>query len=501
MSLVKLALVFLAAHVAAALFFLLGRAPGTTAALTGLPLDDAWIHMVYARSLAALQGFAYNPGQLETGSTSPLWAVLLVPASWVARVFGISIVLPAKVTGILTAVATSVGAARVARLLGLGLAVELLAGLAIALDPALAFAQVAGMEVMLASAIALWAVGDLAADRLWPASVASAIAPLARPELILLTIPVLSVIEWRMHQRGAALRSRLAALAPTVACVGGWMLYCLLVSGYPLPSTFYAKFASRPEYFSHNVALIFAQVLPSWPWFVRGTGFILWVVGAAVLLRRGLVGILAAAFPVGYLLAIAGSQYLPQALPFYWQRYLLPALPFTLLCMAAGGARVVAWAWQRRRHAWAPAYVVGVAVLVLGSVSSLASGLRKGAEIYAWNCQNIEELNVAMALWLRDNTAVGEIIAVNDAGAARYFGDRPIFDMLGLNNHRFLHRDRASPSDMDRVSLVSAFPSLVPFLRRSPAWQAVHTVATTHLTICDCPQSEIVAYRRVEPAR
>jgi hypothetical protein len=46
MSLVRLAWIFLAAHVAIAIYFLFDRAPGTAAALYGLPLDDAWIHMV-----------------------------------------------------------------------------------------------------------------------------------------------------------------------------------------------------------------------------------------------------------------------------------------------------------------------------------------------------------------------------------------------------------------------------------------------------------------------
>ncbi len=501
MSLVKLALIFLAAHVATAICFLLDRAPGTAAALHGLPLDDAWIHMVYARSLAALQGFAYNPGQLETGSTSPLWAVLLVPASWAARAFGISVVLPAKVTGILTAVAASVGAARVARVLDLGLAVELAAGLAIAVDPALAFAQVSGMEVMLASALALWAVAELATDRVWPAAIAAALAPLARPEMILLALPVLALIEWRMHQRGARLSPRLLVLAPLLVGVGGWMLYCLLVSGYPLPSTFYAKFSTRTEVWSHNVALVLGQVLPAWPWFIRGAGFVLWGIGGFLLLRRGLVGGLAAAFPVAYLLAAAGEQYIPQAWPFYWQRYLLPALPFILLGMAVGAVHVVLWAWQRRRHSWAPVRALAVAVVILGTISGLPSGWKSSADLYAWNCQNIDELNVAMATWLRDHTAPGETIAVTDAGAARYFGERPIFDLLGLNHHRFLHRRGTSASDLAPVRVISTFPSHVPYLRDNPAWQPVHRVATGHLTICDCPQSELVAYRRVEPSR
>ncbi|MBN2576972.1 MAG: hypothetical protein JXP73_20590 [Deltaproteobacteria bacterium] len=498
MSLAKLALVFLAAHAATAVFYLLDRAPGTAAALLGLPLDDAWIHLVYARSLAALQGFAYNPGQLETGSTSPLWAALLVPATWVARAFGISVVLPVKVTGILAGVGASVAAARVARHLGLGLAIELAAGLAIAVDPALAFAQVSGMEVMLASGIALWALADFLADRLQTSALSAGLAPLARPELVLLTLPLLALVEWRLHRRRSPWSLRLAALAPVCLSVGGWVLYCWLVSGHPLPSTFYAKFSSRADYFSHNVAALLGQVLPAWPWFAYGAGFVLWAVGAVVLFRRG--GWLVASFPVAYLLAVAGSQYFSQPLPFYWQRYWLPALPAVLLGVAVGSVQVLVWAWQRRRQAWGPVYGIAAAVLVMGSLARLPSALRRSADLYAWNCQNIEELNVEMAKWLREHTASGEVIAVSDAGAARYFADRPIFDILGLNNHRYLHRERRSAPDLGAIRLVSAFPAFVPSLRDSPAWRPVHRVATEHLTICDCPQSEIVAYRRTDAA-
>ena len=148
------------------------------------------------------------------------------------------------------------------------------------------------------------------------------------------------------------------------------------------------------------------------------------------------------------------------------------------------------------RARWAAAWV-----LLLGALWRLPSALSQSADLYGWNCQNIEELNVAMAKWLRDHTPPGEVIAVSDAGAARYFADRPIFDIIGLNNHRFLHRERRSPADLGHIRLVSAFPSLVPSLRGNAAWQPIHRVATEHLTICDCPQSEIVAYRRSDTAQ
>jgi hypothetical protein len=499
MSLVKLALVFLVAHVATATYFVFDHAPGTAAALYGLPLDDAWIHLVYARSLAALHGFAYNPGQLETGSTSPLWAILLTPAAFLARAFGIGAVIPAKVIGMGTGLAASFGSARAARALGLGQAAQVIVGLTIALDPGLAFAQVSGMEVMLAAALALWAVAELAGERVWPAAIAAALAPLARPEMMLLSLPVLAILEWRMHRQGARPAMRLLVLVPSLVSVGGWMLYCQLVSDYPLPSTFYAKFKSQPEIFSHNVALIVGEVLPAWPWFTYGLGFGLWALGGVVLWRRGLPGVLATVFPLAYVLAAASPQFIAQSWPFYWQRYLLPALPFILLSVTAGAAHIVSWAWENRRAPWATARAGVAALAILGALAALPSALHRSANLYAWNCQNIDELNVAMAKWLRDHAAPGETIAVTDAGAARYFGEHPVLDLIGLNNHRLLHRAGTSAPDLANVNLVASFPALVPHLRASSAWRAIHRVTTSHLTICDCPQSELVAYRRVAP--
>jgi hypothetical protein len=496
MPLVKLTLAFLFAHLAIAFYFVLDRAPGTAAALVGFSLDDAWIHMVYARSLAALQGFAYNPGQLETGSSSPLWALALVPATWAARVLGLGIALPAKLTGVLAAVAASLGAACLLRRLGFGLAVVFAAGLAIAVDPALAFAQVSGMEVMLASAVALWAFAALAAERYVAAAILAALAPLARPELAVLALLVLCVAEWRLHKRSAALGARLLLLVPTVGLVGGWLLYCQLVSGYPLPNTFYAKFASRQDFLVHNIALIATQVLPTLPWFARGTGLALWGLGGLVLARRGKLAALVAGFPVVFWLAVAASQLLKEAGPFYWQRYLLPGLPIALATTTVGACNAIDWAWQRRRAAWAPASAVLVALLVLGSIVDLPRALREKSHLFAWNCQNIEELDVATARWLRDHVPANEIVAVTDAGAARYFGERQTIDVLGLNDHRLLHGQRKL--DLTRIRTVVAFPSSVALLGSDPAWRPVHRAATGHLTICNCPQSEIVVYQRGE---
>jgi len=497
MSLLRLSLVvvilFFAAHLASALYFVLDRAPGTAAALNGFPLDDAWIHMVYARSLAALHGFTYNPGQLETGATSPLWAILLVPASWAARLFHVSVVVPAKLTGLLAAVAASVGAARLLRALGVGLAVEIVAGLALAADPSLAFSAVSGMEVMLAVALALWALAELASERYVAAGVAVGLAPLARPEMAILTAIVLAVAEWRLHQRQAPTRTRLWVLFPTLLAVGGWMIYCLAVSGYPLPNTFYAKFASREDFLAHNLLLIFAQILPASPWFALGTGVVAWAFGAVMLWRRGLVGRVFVTFPFVFFIGVSATQLLQAAEPFYFLRYILPGHAFVVLTLAVGAGSAATWVWQHRQAAWSPAYAVGVLILALGSLSRLPGALAERAKLFAWNCQNIEELNVAMAVWLRDNVPAGEAIAVNDAGASRYFGEHTIVDFVGLNHHGLLHHDPGALAQLAQVTWLSTFPSR---LRNAAAWTPVYGTSTPNLTICRCPQSEIVTYRR-----
>ena len=44
---------------------------------SGFPLDDAWIHQTYARSLALTGRLEFTPGQASAGSTAPLWTLLL----------------------------------------------------------------------------------------------------------------------------------------------------------------------------------------------------------------------------------------------------------------------------------------------------------------------------------------------------------------------------------------------------------------------------------------
>src|SRR6266540_6836718 len=43
----------------------------------GFPLDDAWIHLTYARNFAEHGEWAFRLGERSAGSTAPLWTFLL----------------------------------------------------------------------------------------------------------------------------------------------------------------------------------------------------------------------------------------------------------------------------------------------------------------------------------------------------------------------------------------------------------------------------------------
>ncbi len=63
----------------------------------GFPLDDAWIHLNFARNFSRGLGFCFNPGEPVAGSTGPLWTALL---GLLLSLFGASPG-PVKVLGLL----------------------------------------------------------------------------------------------------------------------------------------------------------------------------------------------------------------------------------------------------------------------------------------------------------------------------------------------------------------------------------------------------------------
>ena len=499
--------VVLVAHVATALLFLLNRAPGTDAALTGLPLDDGWIHLVYARSVAALDGFCYNPGQPEAGFTSPLWVLVASPLFWLARFSGLDVIIGIKALGVLVAVATSLAAFRVAHRLTDRPGAGWLAALAVVADPSLSFAKVSGMEILLAGGLLLWALDGLLARSEVRAAIAAALVPLARPELATFTVVALAVLPVGHAERGGQPARGLALLLPTLVTLGTWAAFCLAVTGRPLPNTFYAKHAAGPlwERFA-DLPTVFGPMLFDLPWFFAGSGLLLFVLGARRVLRRDAPGeawgrraprLVVVAYPVVFMLAIAWTHDLNQSWPFYWHRYFEPIIPWLVVVISVGAWDLGAWSLrQLRGPAEAPgarrALAAAACLPLLLPLTALPLRTLELSDRFAWNCQNINEMQVEIGRWLERHSAPSDWIATNDAGAIRYFSDRNVVDLVGLNNHDVLRRGAGRVVQEIRPRFLAVFPSWVPQVARDQSLVAVYGVRSPHYTICECAQDFMV---------
>jgi len=488
-----------------ALVFLLDRSSGTAAATTGFPLDDSWIHLVYARSFSEFKGFAYNPGEQEAGFTSPLWVIVLSLAFWLKPLFLGNLVLAVKFIGMTVAWICSGLVYEVARRISSCSLGALCAGLLVALDPSLCFAKLSGMEVLLASSTVLCVL--LALLEVSPVAIglALAAAPLARPEnaiIVALALPVCFAI---LRRRASWARDGAAMFVPVSIAAAGWIVFCLSATGHPFPNTYYAKFAGKGiDLFLTNLKVICGPMIFDLPWFYLGSGLLLFAFGARLVwihardrsLSEKLTHGLVLTYPLFFILGVAWSNGLQQSWPFYWNRYFEPAIPILLvpLGIAFGELSKHALMGLRSSGLCDRLRCLGTLVICLLSLVTLPSKFMTYAHRFSENCEDINQTQVKIGRWLADNTESDAIIAANDAGAIRFFSQRPVIDLIGLNNHEVLSIGPFATLMKKRPRYVVIFPSWFPQLAHNPTMHNIYMAKDNHYTICDCSQDVMVVY-------
>lgn len=393
-------------------------------ALGELPLDDGWIHLVYARGLLRDGLPTYNDGVPEAGFSSLAWLFAELPTSLFSRLFHASPVVASKLTSLLFAALAAYGSGRLVRRLGGGLLLAIATVAAVSFTPGFAFSAVSGMEVTLASAMIVWGWNALLDERAWLAGVCFGLAAITRLEAtIVLAIAVVA--------GGRTIRVG----APGGLMLAVWGLYDLFVTDHPLPNTFYVK-ASRTftpanvEYFLRHIVLGNGLAC--------GVLVILLTIAAVARQRKRVVlGLLASALlPC---LAIVRTHGFSNA-TFYTERYFLP---FTVLFVPLSMLGVAAL--PRRVH------VIALLALFVSTVPALA----RARESYQGHCATIRRMNSEPAWWVAAHTPKNAILGVIDAGAIRYLGDRKVIDLGGLNEHHIAH---AGDPRLERcVALASNF--------------------------------------------
>lgn len=517
--------VLCALHVILAASFLGDRSPGTAAAVTGFPLDDAWIHLVYGRELAHHGRLFYNTGELEAGFTSPVWILCTGFAELLGMVSGVSSVATVKTLGVLSAACASLLVFELnLTLTGNAVISLVLAGIA-AGTPLVAFSQLSGMEVGLASAWLLAAILMLERRSYSSAGIYCGLAYLTRPECVVLAPLLLlgvTIAERRSAHGTRALGSAVAkVLLPLLMAAGTWALYCLAVNGHPLPNTFYVKYQQAD--LAVGLVQVVREIVLDLPLAFGSIGCLVYLVGAVELARTGrAAGLAVLGLPWLFLVAVAASRPMPQGcgLYFYWWRYVLSALP-ALYVPAAAGAGLL-WRMGGGDSPWTLRTSGGVRkalcalcllLLLLVPLSRYPWQLGFRRQLFSWNCQNINEVQVALGHWVNTTVPPDEAVFVNDSGAIRYFGNRRTIDLLGLNNHDLAFRKtrlehlRWDVAEMTkamselRATHLVVFPSWFPRLVASPDFPArfvaVASFASGNYTASPAQQESMVAYRRL----
>lgn len=410
--------------------------PGTT----DFPLDDAWIHLAYAKSLRLGDGLSYNPGDWETGFSSPAWVAAL--AVWPTSS---APVLPVKLLGALLHAATAWLAAHltlelvrrratVARPLP-AMSMALLAGVFAASTPMLVQGSTSGMEVPLTAAAVLAVTTTMIVGVPWAAALTGALAVASRPEALGFVLALAGVLAiGRMSTRNAepeAWRATLAGPAGALAALGAWVVWCWSVSGYPWPNTQYIKGAGGGL---GGLSYLTDEVLPWQPWLVSLSGVVL--LALAVLRdlkgrRLELLAIVAAAAATW--LAIAMSRPLHVGVGFYESRYFAP---FTV-----GFAVVLPFGLIGLRRFWAWAAVAPVALATGLQIPQVRTRLIEQSA-------DTKTLHTAVGQAIAQQLPADAIVAVEGAGAIRYAAPRTmkILDIVGLNDRQaaHLHFDRTA---------------------------------------------------------
>ncbi|MFY9821924.1 MAG: hypothetical protein WAM82_11110 [Thermoanaerobaculia bacterium] len=488
----------------------------------GFPLDDSWIHLQFARNLARGLGLSYNSGHLVTGSTAPLWTALLsllflLPGSVIAWT---------KALGIALHLAGVDATRRLGRELGLspGFA-ALAAGLTLATSW-LVWSALSGMEIPLFILLSLWGMilhlrershlGRLGRPERLPLSAGVlAVAALARPEAVLLlglafadrflVFSGAAGADTERRWRAPSPRTLLLAAAFAVCALAGPCLFYAWAGGSVLPTTWAAKGGGAAhgvlpnQRYLVNVLSLFFQPQP-WMTLLAGAGALGLAARLGTSRERGLLPALwLFSLPLAYSVLTPG----PTQMLGNFGRYYFPLFPVLVLLGVLGLEKPVRAVGELLGSPLlrAPLAVLGIAVLALPTLASLARGER----FYVQNVVNVQESDVAVAQWLAARVPSEAVLAVNDIGAIKYLLPNPIVDLASIATPEIRREVQQAVAtgtpwndamvaavERRKPDYVVIFPSWVPGIARDPRFRPVY-----HLDIPDnitMGGNEIVVY-------
>ncbi|HEV2645112.1 MAG TPA: hypothetical protein VGU46_01975 [Acidobacteriaceae bacterium] len=420
--------------------------------------DDAYIHLEFARSVAAGKGFAFN-GRVVAGDTSPLWVLLLAGV----HVFVRDWLVDGKVLTVLGALFGFAGMYSFARRLSGPLVSDArifpaVMVLLIAVNPYTCYWIFSGMEPIAAAGLACFAVLAATRKRGGAASflagcLMAGVAPLLRPEMIFLTglLAMVLLMQGRRLRTPNAVWRYAAWLVGLILLAGPltlWSLYSLHAFGHVMPNTNAAKRALPGDSVIVRLVSIYGVGFPIILCGLLG-GLALLVMRFSSV-RRSFGDALAIGSQADLrddtersILPLAGWIFVVWATiasvfyvfdhTYVQTRYILVSAP--------GLTIVVIYLFLRmsRRMGWtlcAAGYIAGIAVSMIATrplIANKAEGRRLGD---------------ALALYVRNNLPSNAPVAAYSIGQLAFMSEHPIIDTGGITRPEAIPYGVESPDSI-----------------------------------------------------
>jgi hypothetical protein len=383
--------------------------------------DDGFIHVQYARNLVERGEYAFNPGEVSFGTTSPLWVLALAAAGKVVG-SGEALIVVSRVLSWACGFAALAALYAFVLALGGGRMTAAAAAAALAGDAWFARWTALSMETsasVLAILLAALATAHALSDRRAAARAGYffALASLLRPE-VYLAFPVW-VLAAFSTRRAADRRAALITVAVGAALLVPWLLFARLHIGSFLPSTAGAKSGGvllAPAMFARSVETVAKVVGATQHVALLGAVLSLALLRSRsrLLDRRARFALLwIVALPLAYIVFDIQvlSRYLLLVTP------LLCALGWVAIAQLAGGAR-------------APrAVAFGAAVAVLANAAFYAKVVVPPSRAFTHDLTH--ELR-DLARFIDREAPAGAVVAAADIGYLAFYSNRRVLDLGGL---------------------------------------------------------------------
>ncbi len=459
----------------------------------GVPLDDVWIHFRFAENFAGGNYYEYNIGEPTPGTTSPLWVIILsVPFLISSDIYLFYALFISSVFFLFALIELY----KLCLLLGFDGIYSLFITLLTMACGRLLWSSLSGMEITLFCLLSVLIfrnhLKEIESGRLTLATgLLLGIAANTRPETYLLAgiYYLISLILLRGNLKKNILRFLFSFLI-FAALLVPYPIFCYILTGKFLPSTYEGQvgiFKFIPNFtFLVETGKLFIKdnLFIVLLWFSAMGYFVYSVFTKKVDKKFLLINLWVILLPAVSSVAAPNWR--------HHGRYLIPLIPFINIISIYILRKIHQYFQNKEYKKYILLRKATIALVLIFSINSTVVF----ANALGWNVENINNQQVKLACWLKENLPGEKAFGMNDIGAIGFFTKKYVVDMAGLVTPEVFKFQKMSYAEgttalfrflkSKNVNYIIIYPDWFEYIMAnySKSFEPVYSARLTKNTIC-----------------